>query len=378
MRIGLDVSLLSQDSRSGVGWYTWRTLVGASRYLLDDEVVVFGLVPQAKRKQLEAEIYALGFSDVVLHSLPSRFFHSFARFWQGHYWPVVEQFTKHLDVFHAFDWYSYPSTAPQTATIYDLTPLSHPQYHSAENRELFLSRLEVLQKRAAQIFCISSATMDAVALYDPDLRSRCALVYPGIDVITVSKTPSKRVKERLMGIKRFFLCVNMSGGRKNLPWLLSAYGRFYQKHSIPLVVAGTLSDEEKQLLTGSGFPIINLGYVAEADLHWLYSRAQALIYPSLVEGFGLPILESLASGGIVVTSNTSSMPEIGGKAAVYIDPTLESSLMTALNQVMKMSNIERQRRIRLGKQIAERFTLATKMVKMREVWSNIVSQRKRI
>lgn len=371
MKIGFDVSLLSQDSRSGVGWYTWRTLQGASKYLSNDEIVVFGFVPYAKHKQLKKELSEFGFSQVALFSVPSRFFHPLARLWQQHDWPVIERFTKHLDVFHSFDWYSYPSYAPQSATLYDMTPLSHTDYHSFDNKVIFSRRLEIMRKRASAIFCISQATMATAAQYDSDIHDRCMLAYPGIDEPHIASYPSRMLRSKLSGISRFFLAVNMSGGRKNLPRLLSVYDTFFNDYSIPLVLAGTLSSDDRQLLKSSGRGIIAVGYVSETDLNWLYREALALVYPSIVEGFGLPVLETLAAGGIVVTSNKSSMAEVGGNAALYIDPTSDESIQRALRLIEAMSRREREQRITMGKKLSKQFSLASQMATMREVWSEM-------
>jgi alpha-1,3-rhamnosyl/mannosyltransferase len=95
----------------------------------------------------------------------------------------------------------------------------------------------------------------------------------------------------------------------------------------------SISDQfDKLTATGE---LIALGYIDEADLATLYSAATCLVYPSIYEGFGLPILEAMASGTPVITSNLSSMPEVGGQAAMLIDPSNQEQLRNALIEVLQ-------------------------------------------
>ena len=123
----------------------------------------------------------------------------------------------------------------------------------------------------------------------------------------------------------FVLAVGTLEPRKNLPRLVEAYRRLPQELQAqhPLVVVGALgweTGETRRALDSLGDRALQLGYVSDEALAELYRRCALFCYPSLGEGFGLPVLEAMAAGAAVVTSGISSLPEVGGDAAEYVDP----------------------------------------------------------
>ena len=97
------------------------------------------------------------------------------------------------------------------------------------------------------------------------------------------------------------------------------------------------------------------GFVEESDLPLWYSSADALVFPSLIEGFGLPVVEALACGLRVATSDRGSLPEVGGAAAIYFDPEKPEAIAEALLEISSESEMERQKRIETGLSHAARF-----------------------
>lgn len=135
--------------------------------------------------------------------------------------------------------------------------------------------------------------------------------------------------------RKFLLCVGTLEPRKNLELVFQAVQHLpssFLEHC-PLVLAGARGWGEIPLslaqLERKGH-LIRTGYLEREPLHLLMGSARTLLFPSLYEGFGLPILEAMASGTPVITSNCSSMPEVGGEAAVYIDPTQPEQLAEAI------------------------------------------------
>jgi glycosyltransferase involved in cell wall biosynthesis len=169
---------------------------------------------------------------------------------------------------------------------------------------------------------------------------------------------------RRFGIERdFLLAVGSLQPRKNLARLIRAYARLREEcesFTPQLVIAGRqlwLADEVFAEITRQRWArdVIVTGYVADEELPALYRAASALVYPSLFEGFGLPPLEAMACGTPVVTSNTSSLPEVVGDAALKVDPYDES----AIAQAMLTVTTDQQLRAHLreaGPQQARRFT----------------------
>jgi alpha-1,3-rhamnosyl/mannosyltransferase len=137
----------------------------------------------------------------------------------------------------------------------------------------------------------------------------------------------------------FVLAVGTLEPRKNLPRLVSAYKMLpaQVKDAHPLVVVGARGwrmGDTLAALRSLGPRVVMLGEVSDADLAELYRRCAVFCYPSLGEGFGLPVLEAMAAGAPVVTSNVSSLPEVGGEAVEYVDPLSETSIVEGLLRVV--------------------------------------------
>jgi alpha-1,3-rhamnosyl/mannosyltransferase len=143
------------------------------------------------------------------------------------------------------------------------------------------------------------------------------------------------------------LAVGTLEPRKNLPRLVEAYGRLPRglQAEHPLVVVGALGWETGETLAALrslGERALPLGYVSDAALAELYRRCAVFCYPSLGEGFGLPVLEAMAAGAAVITSNLSSLPEVGGDAVEYVDPRSVEQIERALRGLLQSPARRRQ------------------------------------
>jgi glycosyltransferase involved in cell wall biosynthesis len=163
----------------------------------------------------------------------------------------------------------------------------------------------------------------------------------------------------------FVLAVGTLEPRKNLPRLVAAYSRLDEQlqREHPLVVVGALgweTGETLDALRSLGERCTMLGYVSDAALAELYRRCAVFCYPSLGEGFGLPVLEAMAAGAAVLTSNLSSLPEVGGDAVEYADPHNTASIAAGLRRVLtdtaRRAELARRAERRAGEFSWERFT----------------------
>lgn len=226
---------------------------------------------------------------------------------------------------------------PSVPIVYDLTtfePSMRPNTRSTLIERLTLGS-EV--RRAAALLAISQATADALVQRFPSAAGRTAVaplgVAPtlagGMDPVEASTLPPPG----------FVLAVGTLEPRKNLPRLVAAYGALDEElqREHPLVVVGALgweTGETLQALRGLGERCIMLGFVSDTALAQLYERCAVFCYPSLGEGFGLPVLEAMAGGAAVLTSNLSSLPEVGGDAVEYADPHDVASISTGLRRLL--------------------------------------------
>lgn len=266
------------------------------------------------------------------------------------------------DLFHGADALTPRLHLPTVITIHDLTTLLFPQFHTRLNRTYQRWALPVMARRADAIIAVSHATkQDIVRLLNVP-PGKITVVHSGVDTVRFSPRTDAGTLSALaqLGIQPpYLLAVGTLEPRKNLATLLQAYARL--PSSAPtLVLAGGMGWGDNPL--SALIERLNLkgrvhlpGYVPDDLLPGLYSNAELYIYPSLYEGFGLPVLEAMACGAPVITSNVSSLPEVAGDAAVLIDPMDVDQLAAALERLLSTS-VERAVLREAGLMRARTFT----------------------
>ena len=184
-----------------------------------------------------------------------------------------------------------------------------------------------------------------------------------------------RAKYRLPS--RYILNVSKIEPRKNITRLIEAYAAIRHRFDVKLVVAGKADAKFRRLYEGlkqQGGPeeVVFTGYVEEADLPAIYSMAEAFVYPSIHEGFGIPLLEAMACEVPIVTSNVSALPGIAGDAALLVDPFDTGSIAEALERLLGDPGLG-ERLISRGRERVSRFTVRGAAEKIVEVYINLLS-----
>jgi glycosyltransferase involved in cell wall biosynthesis len=251
-------------------------------------------------------------------------------------WPRVESATGPLDVLHATSIIPLASDAslPLVVTVHDLAFLHHPSYFTARGRDVFARSLHYLRRRATLVLCSSRATFDDCAANGFSTET-LRLVPLGVRLRTATAAQVQEVRTRLALPHEYLLFVGTLEPRKNLPRLLDAHESLGASVP-PLVVVGAAGwgdDEWSRRITASSNVMLT-GHVSGADLSAVYAGAQALCYPSLMEGFGLPILEAMSQGTPVVTSAGTSTQEVAGGAAVLVDPLSVESIAEGIRDAL--------------------------------------------
>lgn len=239
--------------------------------------------------------------------------------------PRIERATGPIDVCHSTTAIPAATKAPHVVTIHDVAFVHAPERFTGHGARVMRAGLERCRD-ADLVLCPTRATADdLVHLGFDDARLR--VVPWGVDSVaeptaaTISET-----RARLALPERFVLFVGTVEPRKNLPALADAVGRLDEP--LPLVVAGAAGWGEVQIAASADVRF--LGFVADADLAALYSAATVFAYPSLHEGFGMPILEAMAHGAPVVTSRGGATEEVAADAAVLVDPADTDSIADGL------------------------------------------------
>ncbi|MFW5748182.1 MAG: glycosyltransferase family 4 protein [Chloroflexota bacterium] len=229
---------------------------------------------------------------------------------------------------------------PSVVTVYDLSFHHYPQVLSPARR-LYLRLFTALScRRARRVIAISESTardLTATLGIPPD---RIDTAPPGYDVDRFRPLPAADVTafRAQQGLpERFWLFLGTLEPRKNLVTLIDAYAALPQAERLPLILAGG-KGWDYQAVFGRiaqhqlGDQVRSVGFVPAEDLPLWYNSAETLVYPSIFEGFGLPVLEAMACGTPVVISNASSLPEVAGESGLLVPPHDVAAWTAALHQ----------------------------------------------
>ena len=263
-----------------------------------------------------------------------------------------------LDMVHATS-AAVPPTGgrPLVATVHDLAFRHYPDAYPAAGRRYHDRAARIVAAEAARVLAVSQATAhDLTELYGVE-PGRIMVVPLGADPPGVGDRAAAARLLGDLGVRGpFLLAVGTLEPRKNLPRLLAAFGEVTDE--LPdhhLVVAGPVGWGPTLRPTWDSVRVKLAGPVGDAVLHALYRSADGLAYPSLYEGFGLPVLEAMAHGLPVLTSDRSSLPEVAGDAAVLVDPLDRGSIAKGLVRLVNDSAL-RRRLADAGPRRAARFT----------------------
>ncbi len=235
------------------------------------------------------------------------------------------------------------ATVPTVVTVHDLAFLAHPEaFHTAKRRYLTaMTRLSV--HRAQRVIAVSGHTRNDLVRHF-GLRAERVTVIPNAADARFRPTDDSNAISRFKDAHglpdHFILFVGTLEPRKNLRRLIEAFASLAADHrETKLVIvgaAGWLTSDLAPLVQTRGLSnrIIFTGYVPDDELPLWYQAATIFCYPSLYEGFGLPVLEAMACGTPVITARTSSLPELTGDAALLVDPTAVTELTDALKTVL--------------------------------------------
>ena len=272
---------------------------------------------------------------------------------RSHNYSVAEQLTVPLalarskaDLFHA-PHYVLPALTPcrSIVTIHDCIHLMFPQYLPGRLAHLYAKvAFWVAANRSARILTVSEASKRDILRFFPISSDKVDVIYNAIDERfshTPLQTDIDRVRERYQINDRFLLYSGNVKPHKNIERLIDAFNRLRREgfNDIKLLITGSEVSRHATLRRAVHrynlhHQVRFLGFLNADTLAILYRLADAFVFPSLYEGFGLPPLEAMASGTPVLTSNLSSLPEVVGDAALLIDPYDPASIAEGLGRIL--------------------------------------------
>ena len=308
------------------------------------------LVPELIKQGGDCDFVLLGyamrrFSDLGLANkkffLPPRIMEIL---WNKLHILPVETFTGDLDVFHAWDYLQPPvRKAKVVTTIHDLTTIKFPLYHHESTVEAQAHRLRWVRREADIILADSFATkQDIIELLGiPEEKIKVVYLAAGEQYekfknqsAKIKTVETERVRKKYGTEGEYFISVGTLEPRKNLKRVIEAFSGVRSQESgvRSLVVVGKAGWGENLSQTEN---VSFLGLVPDEDLPGLYAGSSGLIYPSLYEGFGLPVLEAMTVGCPVLTSDRGSLAEVAGGAAISVDPENTESIVWGIESLIK-------------------------------------------
>lgn len=384
MHIGYDAKRYFHNA-TGLGNYS-RTLVNSlAQHYSQHAYILFNPKPAAK--------FALQDGLPLQEVLPQNFFYKkFPSLWRSK--AVTGEFAVNkLDLYHGLS-HEIPvgikeTGVPSIVSVHDLIFERYPEQYGPYEVRMHRKKIQYACRHADAIIAISWQTADDLVTRYGVPAEKIEVCYQSCDPAFFEEQPDEK-KAALRQVyhlpEAFFLYVGSITERKNLLGICAAIKEARTKLHLPLVVVGkgkAYREKVVAFLQANGLrqKVIFLAdaepHLAEhkldhvANLAALYQMATALVYPSYFEGFGIPVLEALASGVPVITSTTASMPEVGGKAAMYVAPNDHKALADALVQVQNDGTL-RNDMIKKGKEHAQQFTLAQTTKAVMDLYQKIV------
>ncbi len=273
--------------------------------------------------------------------------------------PGLRYRSRRLRLFHGLN-QRLPAAikAPKVATFHDLFALTGA-YATADFRTRFASLAAETASQCDHIIAVSGHTADQVAQHLGFPRSRITVVHHGVEALEAPPRPRCDEILRSIGVSQpFVLHIGALQVRKNVERVVAAFEA--ARPDGQLVLAGSRGFGAETILerverSAARRHIVLAGHVDDDKRTALYAGASALLFPSLEEGFGLPVIEAFSVGLPVVASNVSALPEVAGDAAILVNPLDSDEIAAALTRVLDDSDLRSQLR-RKGKARAKHFT----------------------
>lgn len=343
MKVGIDVSAAVYGT--GVSDY----VIGLVKHLPQSELILWGgslrrsgelrsLFPQAKVSPLPPTVSSWLWN-------------------KAHIFPI-ENLVGKIDVWHSSDWTQPPSKAKKVTTIHDLSPFLYPSEIDSQIVSVHKARMKWVVKECDQIICVSQNTAEDLKRLFRVRDNRIKVIYEALpDRFKLIPQVTKHVN--------YIVTIGARQQRKNTSRLISAFTNYKTKYNLPpkLIVIGEHS-------RNSTHPdVIFTGYVSDQQLVDLLAGARAFVFPSIYEGFGLPILGAFYHKVPVACSDTSSLPEVAGEAAMYFDPLNEEDIAQAISQAIT----NRDRLVDLGEKQLTKFSWETAASQTYDVYRSLCS-----
>lgn len=366
MKIGIDVSRYF-DRSAGVGIYAANLLKSLGRVDPSNQYLAYSFfyncLPDSLNDKQLIEEFVKDFPRLEFAQARASK-KSLVKKWKAASMEKKEAMLGNPDIVHSTA-YTLPQlfSSRLVVTVHDLSFLIFPQYHTSENYQWLFTNLMYLNSRPDAVICDSEQTRRDVVKYFHVPEGKLEVVYLGVDKQYFEKMDAGPLIQSYGLEPGYLLCVSSIEPRKNFERIIRVFAQLVkqpQYEQLKLVCVGGQGWKNTNIFElvqelGLEEKVKFLGYVEQEKLPGIYQGASIFLYPSLYEGFGLPVLEAMASGTPVITSDVSSLPEVAGQAAIMIDPYDEKQLYDSIQHLL-VNKGKRQELSRRGSLQAQKFS----------------------
>lgn len=361
MNIGFDAKRLFHNF-TGLGNYSRFVVHALLEHAAENKYVLF--TPSIRH---HAEITSItDHSNVTVVKPPLMYsFFKATSLWRT--WGIgKERSTNTLSVFHGLSQelpVNLPAHIGKVVTVHDLIFMRFPKLYNPIDARIYKAKVKSACQSAHKILAVSQQTAEDLMDFLGIAESKIKVVYQGCHpqfMKAISSAEISAIKKKYNLPDRYLLNVGTLEARKNVILAVKALALLSPQTRIPLVMAGGETAYKEKILTaarqlGVQESIIFLHHVPFSDLPAVYQGAQLFVYPSLFEGFGIPLVEAIESGIPVITSTGSCFSEAAGPGSIYVDPGNEEELAFQLNRVLHDEEL-RQQMITSGKKYITKFS----------------------
>lgn len=363
MKVGIELQPCLKN-KSGIGIYTYELM---KRLQEHKEIELCGDVFNfMNRNNIEPDLSGLHFKMQVCKVFP---YGVYRRIWNYVPIPYRILFNREVEITHFFNFIVPPRIKGKVInTIHDMTYILYPETMDQRNLKRIKDDIQYSVDRSDRIITVSESSKRDIIKYLGVEEEKIKIIYPGVDYEKFSRYPTaaeiKGVKEKYNLPDEYVLYMGTLEPRKNIPSIIEAFYQLKQQddpqvQALKLVLAGKKgwlfeSIFKKVQELGIEDDVVFTDYVAEEDKTVIYNQARIFVFPSLYEGFGIPVLEAMAASIPVITSNVSSLPEVAGNAGILVEPMDVSAIAQGMYKLLKDKGYCKEI-VKKGHEQAEKF-----------------------
>jgi glycosyltransferase involved in cell wall biosynthesis len=382
VKIAVEANVLAREPQSGVYYYVQRLLKAMATIKPSDAYSLIYL-GRPGRTLADLGLPATQFDLKRVHWLPRKLYNLFLRTPFGLPLDLISGVHPDLFLFPSFARWPLLRPYPSVVIIYDTAYLDFPEVIETWHFKWYLERaVPRALKRASRVVVISESTRQSLVKHYGVSPEKITVVVPAVEHTQFKPAAAaeiQKIRHKYQTGDNYILFLGTLEPRKNMARVIAAYLALPLKvrSQYKLVLAGARGWKDTELLEAAdkleASELVMTGFIEEADLATLYSGAAVFVYPSLYEGWGMPVLEAMACGTPVITANNSSLPEAGGTAAVYIDAQATEQLTQALSDVL-LSPTRRSQMSQEGLKHAANFTWEASAARLHKVFEEATQQ----